>query len=98
MSQETAAVAPAPVTDLVGSPALFKYIKSLCSVLLDAREEDLDASISQDSRAHESLSQFISNPLEPVLYIQKISSADPDDLSCTSAHTIFICAWRLGHF
>lgn len=74
---------PAPVADLVGSPALYKYIKSLCTVLLDARDEDVDASLAQDSGAHAHLAQFISNPLEPVLYIQKVPSADPEDATGT---------------
>lgn len=96
MSQEAAAVAPAPVADLVGSPALYKYIKSLCTVLLDSREEDLDASLSQDTKAHEALTHFISNPLEPVLYIQKVPSADLEDSTGTlqrsrPGETPFLC-------
>lgn len=83
MSQEAAAVAPAPVVDLVGVPALVKYIRALCPVLLDAREEDIDASFSSDQKAHEALFRFISDAQEPVIYIQKIPSADAEDPSGT---------------
>lgn len=74
----------APSTDLASSAALRKHIRALCLVLLDAREADLDQSLNSDVRVEESLSKFISDPQESVIYIHKLSSSDPEDPSGTS--------------
>jgi dynein heavy chain 1 len=50
-------------------------------VLLDAREADLDVSLGSDPRVEESLSKFISDPQEAVIYIHKLSSSDSEEPS-----------------
>ena len=85
MAQDGSVPLVAPSTDLASSAALRKHIRALCLVLLDAREADLDQSLNSDVRVEESLSKFISDPQESVIYIHKLSSSDPEDPSGTSS-------------
>jgi len=86
MSQEPVVPSSPPPADLASTAALLKYIRALCPVLLDSREADLDASLYQNVRVEDSLSKFISDAQEPVIYIHKLPSSDLDDPSGTFAN------------
>lgn len=97
MSQEPVAVTSPPPADLASTVALLKYIRALCPVLLDSREADLDASFEANPRVDESLSKFISDAQEPVIYIHKLPSSDPEDHSGTfRAHPSLSVAMRVS--
>ena len=83
MASEASTPISSPSADLAGASVLLKHIRALCLVLLDAREADLDVSLGSDPRVEESLSKFISDPQEAVIYIHKLSSSDSEEPSGT---------------
>ena len=72
---------PSSSNDLVDVNALVGYIKSLCTLLLDSKQDDVEASFVSSNLAkfHDTLEKFISDPQESVIFLQKSLSQDSKD-------------------